>query len=140
MSTESQTQRKNSIVVLAFTVLGGIQLVIALFIVFAPGAFADTIGGFGTRNDHLARDGASFYVALGVGLLAAVRRPSWRRAVLLVALVQTGLHAVNHVLDVGDADPGWAGPVDVAILSATVAILAWLWVAASRAPTPARAA
>lgn len=36
----------------AYLVLGVVQLTLGLFIAFAPAAFADTIGGFGTRNDH----------------------------------------------------------------------------------------
>lgn len=131
MSPASSATRAQSSAVVALSVLGGIQIVLGLFIAFAPGAFADTIGAFGARNDHLARDIATIYFALGAGLLVAVRRPSWRRPVLLVAIVQYGLHTVNHLADVADADPGWAGPFDVAILASTLLVIAWLWVAAA---------
>lgn len=115
---------------LAVAGLAGIQLALGLFILLAPGPFADTIGGFGTRNDHLARDISTVYLALGVGLLVAVNRPAWRRPVLLVALVQYGLHLINHIVDAGDADPAWAGPVDIVILIGALGMLFAVWFAA----------
>lgn len=110
-----------------YLVLGGIQLTLGLFIALAPEAFADTIGGFGTRNDHLARDIATFYLALGVGLAAAAARPSWRRPILVVAIAQYVLHLVNHIADIGDSDPGWVGPFDVGILVVSLALFAAAW-------------
>lgn len=110
-------------ITLATSTLGAIQVALGVFIVAAPEAFADTIGGFGVRNDHLARDIATIYLALGIGLLIAVSRPSWRRPVLAVAIAQYGLHLVNHVIDIGDSDPGWVGPVDLGILAASLALL-----------------
>jgi hypothetical protein len=117
----------------AYLVLGAIQLTLGLFIAFAPGAFADTIGGFGTRNDHLARDIATFYLALGVGLAAAAARPTWRRPVLVVAIAQYAFHLVNHIADIADSDPGWVGPFDVGILVFSLGLFGLAWYAETAA-------
>lgn len=103
------------------------QILLGLFIVIAPGTFADSLGAFGERNDHLARDSATVYFALGFGLVMAARRPAWRPPVLAVATVQYAAHAVNHLVDVGDSDPGWIGPADVIALIAGAGLLGWLW-------------
>jgi hypothetical protein len=36
--------------------------------------------------------------------------------------LQYGLHALNHLLDIGDADPGWVGPFDFITLAAVAAV------------------
>lgn len=113
----------------AYLALGTIQLALGLFIGFAPGVFADTIGGFGTRNDHLARDISTFYLALGVGFAAAAARPAWRRPVLVVAIAQYGLHLINHIVDIADSDPGWVGPFDVGIIVVSLLLFATAWYA-----------
>lgn len=127
--TSTPLRPTERVLTLAIAGLAGVQLALGLFILLAPGPFSDTIGGFGTRNDHLARDISTVYLALGVGLLVAVNRPAWRRPVLLVALVQYGLHTINHIVDAGGADPAWAGPVDIVILAAAVGMLLAAWFA-----------
>jgi len=52
--------------------------------------------------------------------------------VLALALVHTGLHALNHLLDVGEADPSWVGVFDLTTLTALAAALAWLTARAHR--------
>lgn len=111
----------------ALIVFGAVQLGLGAFIVVAPGAFADSLGAFGTRNDHLARDVATLYLALGFGLVAAATRPRWRAPVIALTGVQYAAHAINHVIDIADSDPGWIGPADLAILVAGALLLAWLW-------------
>jgi hypothetical protein len=89
------------------------------------------VGPFGTRNDHYMRDLATFYIALGAAGLVAARRPSWRVPVLALATVEFVLHALNHLADIGNADPKWNGPVTFAAVAASAALLGWmLWVAA----------
>lgn len=111
-------------VLLAF---GAVQLALAVFIVVAPGAFADSIGAFGERNDHLARDTATVYLTLAVLLVGAASRPAWRAPAVAAAIVQYVAHAVNHAVDVGDTDPAWIGPFDLATLIGGALLLAWLW-------------
>jgi hypothetical protein len=112
-------------------VFGVTQLALGLFLAIAPGAFFDAIGPFGTRNDHYMRDLSTFYIALGVAGLVAVRRPAWRVPVLAIATVEFVLHALNHLLDIGESDPSWNGPVTFVAVAAGAALIGWmLWAAA----------
>jgi hypothetical protein len=101
----------------------------------APGTFFAEIGPFGVQNDHYIRDLATFYIALGAGLLVAVRRRSWRVPVLALLALQFALHAVNHLIDIDDADPSWLGVADFVALVVGAVLLLGLLKLASRAPT-----
>jgi hypothetical protein len=113
-------------------VFGATQLALGLFMAVAPGAFFDSIGPFGARNDHYVRDVSTFYVALGLAGLVAARRPSWRVPVLALATAEFALHAINHLVDIGKSDPGWAGPADFALIAASTLLLAWMTRVAAR--------
>jgi hypothetical protein len=115
--------------------LGASQLALGLLMVIAPGTFFEDVGPFGTRNDHYLADVATLYLALGAVLLAA-RRPSWRVPVLAFAAVQYGLHSLNHLIDVGAADPSWLGPVDLVALALGTLLFGWLVAVAWGAETP----
>jgi hypothetical protein len=114
------------------------QLALAGWMVVSPESFFDSIGGFGGRNDHYIRDNAAFPFAIGVGLLVAVSRPSWRFPVLLVSAVWYLAHSVNHLVDIGESDPDWAGPVDFVVLLVTGLTLLLLAVLAARAEASSR--
>ncbi len=118
----------------ALLVLGLSQLILAAWQGFAPGNFFRTFAAFGRANDHYVRDVATFYAALGVVLLLAVRRPRWRLSILAFATLQYLLHFVNHVVDIGKSDPSWIGPADaISIgLGAVLFGLTFLVVARSR--------
>jgi hypothetical protein len=103
-----------------------IQLVTGALLWLAPGFFHDQIGPFGPRNDHYMADVATFYLALGATMLVAVRRPSWRVPVLAFALIQYALHALNHLIDIGESDPSWIGPADFVSLTLGAVLLAWM--------------
>jgi hypothetical protein len=102
------------------------QLLLGVLLWVTPGFFYDEIGPFGARNDHYMGDVATFYLALGAVALIAVRRVSWRVPVLALALVQYALHSLNHLIDIGESDPGWIGPADFASLTLTAALLVWM--------------
>ena len=112
-----------SLLVLNFAVvhlaLGGWQLI-------SPGSFFDALGPFGSANDHYIRDVGTFTLALGVAFAIAWRRPSWRIGVVGYALFQYAFHAVNHLVDIGDADPGVMGPVDFVTIGLTAGVLGWM--------------
>ena len=110
----------------ALGALGGTQLALALFMALAPREFFDALGPWGDFNGHYVRDVASVYGAIGLGALLALSRPAWRAPVFALAALQYGLHALNHVADLTEADPEWVGYADLAMLLAGAALLAWL--------------
>jgi hypothetical protein len=112
---------------LALRILGVLNLAQGAFMVVAPREFYDLVGPFGAYNDHYIRDVSTFYLALGAVMLAAANRPRWRAAVLAFAALQVGLHTINHIVDVGDADPVGVGVFDAVSLAALTALYLWLW-------------
>jgi hypothetical protein len=103
-----------------------VQLLLGLALWITPGTFFEEVGPYGTRNDHYMGDLATFYLALGAASLVAVVRGSWRVPVLAIALLQYVLHTLNHLIDIGEADPGWLGPANLIALAATTALLGWM--------------
>ncbi len=106
-------------------IFGIAQLALGLSMAIVPGTFFEEIGPYAPRNDHYIRDTSTFYLALGAVSLVAWRLPSWRIPVLVFAFLQYALHSLNHLLDVGDADPEWLGPVNLVSLALTAGLLAW---------------
>jgi UPF0716 family protein affecting phage T7 exclusion len=108
-------------------VFAAIQVLTGALLWITPGFFHDEIGPYGVRNDHYLGDLATWYLALGAALLVSVRRAGWRVPVLAVAFLQYALHSVNHLIDVGEADPSWLGPANlVSIVLATLLLGAML--------------
>jgi hypothetical protein len=101
-------------------------LALAAMMVLTPHVFYEDIGPFGIQNDHYLRDVASAYAAFAVALLVAYRVPSWRAPVLGVVALQSGLHAINHLADIGAAHPTWLGPADFISITLATAAAAWL--------------
>src|SRR3712207_2956808 len=106
------------------TVFGVYSVLVGAFMIVAPGGFFDTLGAFGVRNDHYIFDTASFELPLGLVLLAAVRRPSWRVPVLAFATLHWGLHALSHLVDPHHGAGVWVGWLEAAGLVVTTAVLA----------------
>ena len=103
----------------------------------APASYA-AVAPFGVRNEHLLRDLSTVSLALGTAALVAAIRPTWRVPVLAITLLQFTLHTLNHLLDIGHAEPGWLGPANaVALGLATVALA--LTLRAAQQPTAGQA-
>lgn len=97
------------------------HIALAAFMAAAPHTFYTSLGPFGAYNSHYIRDTATFEAALGLGLLIAIGRASWRVPVLAVVTAQFALHTVNHLLDVDRAHPAWIGWFDfLGLLMATI--------------------
>jgi hypothetical protein len=87
------------------------------------GSFSDVVANFGPENDHLVHDVGAASVAIGLGLLVAVRLRHWRIPVLAVAGVWNGLHLLSHVVDLDDAGSLAVGVVEVVLLVVATALL-----------------
>lgn len=96
---------------------GLFQIGQSAWMIISPGSFYDAIAGFGAQNDHYIRDVATFGLAAGAVLLAAATRPAWRVPALTLAALWYAAHAVNHLFDIGEADPDWIGPFDFGALA-----------------------
>jgi hypothetical protein len=70
--------------------------------------------------------------SLGVAMAIAIFRRSWRVGVLGYAVLHFAFHAVNHLVDIGDADPESVGVVDFVALAAGALTLGWLLARAIR--------
>jgi hypothetical protein len=107
------------------------HLLFGAFMIFAPGAFYDSLGKFPPENDHYIKDVSTFYIALGVVLFVSVRRRSWRTPVLVFAALEYAIHAINHLVDVNDAASDFTGWFDffsialIALIFAALASFAW---------------
>lgn len=112
-------------VTVTLVVFGVYALGIGLFMVFLPGTFFDTLGTFGTRNDHYIFDTATFEIPQGLLLLAAVSRVSWRVPALAFATLHWALHAISHIIDphhgAGDVI-GWLEAGGLVATTVTLAI------------------
>jgi hypothetical protein len=135
-SATSLRRPATSVLVVGVGAFGVYHLALALFMAVAPRAFFTNVGPFGTVNTHYIRDTATFNAAIGVALLVAVRRPSWRVPVLALTTLQFALHSINHLVDIGRAHPAWNGYFDFFSLATATLLLAWLLrVALSEEPT-----
>jgi hypothetical protein len=114
----------------AVLVFGVWNLVTAALMLFAPRFFFDGIGPFGAYNAHFIRDLGTWVAALGIGLVLSASRRSWRAPLLLVSVIQGALHVANHVIDLSDADPRWAGPANAGGLLVYELILLWAYLRA----------
>jgi hypothetical protein len=114
-------------------IFGGINLVLGLVMMLAPGFFFDNIGTYGLQNDHFIGDLGSFYIAAGAGLLISIRRPSWRAPLLYVSAAWYALHAVNHLFTIGDDNKGdGRGIADTVLIAVGAAALYFLARSAER--------
>lgn len=110
-----------------------INILTGIFAAIDPEGFYDAVGPFPPYNDHYVRDAAAaMQGSLGVAMAIAVFRRAWRVGVLGYAMLMFGFHALNHLVDIGDADPESIGVVDFVSLAVGAALLAWLFTRAVR--------
>jgi hypothetical protein len=105
---------------------GAYHFVIGALALVAPGTFFDQIGDYGIENSHYVGDNGSFAIALGIVLLLAVGRPSWRVPLLVLTAAWYGFHAVNHLFDVSEAQSDARGIFDIVALAAGAVFAAYL--------------
>jgi hypothetical protein len=134
-ATEKQRATDFDPVAAGLLLFGLPSLFLGILMAVAPGVFFELIGPYGVRNDHYVHDTAGFQVALAALLLIAVRRPSWRVPALAANAIQWGLHAISHLIDMGNADPTWIGYFDAVATIAGTALLVLLVALAAREET-----
>ncbi|MFG1934597.1 hypothetical protein ACGFK1_28740 [Mycobacterium sp. NPDC048908] len=122
--TTTPIRTRTRYVDVVLVVFGLYSVVFGVFMLVAPGAFFDTLGNFGARNDHYIFDNASFELPLGLMMLAALRWPSWRVPALAFATVHWALHALSHIIDPHHAAGESIGWLEAAALVVTTAFLA----------------
>ncbi|ODQ84690.1 hypothetical protein [Mycolicibacterium holsaticum] len=122
--TTSPARNTVGFVEVTLVVFGLYSLAIGLFMMFAPGAFFDTLGTFGIRNDHYIFDNATFEVPQGLMLLAALRWRTWRVPALAFATLHWALHTISHVVDPHHGAGDWIGWLEAGGLAVTTVILA----------------
>lgn len=113
-------------------VVAAIQLGLGLLGLLAPGTFFDEIGTYAPQNDHYIGDLGAYNVAAGFGVAMAAMRPEWRVPILVVGAVLNGLHAVNHLFDIGEASSDAKGVFDTIALALLAAGSAYLARVSSR--------
>ena len=114
-------------------VIGAILVLPGLLAFVSPEAFYEQIAGYPPRNDHFQRDLGAFQIGLGAFALLAWRRPDIRAAAFAILALHYALHTISHVIDVGNSDPSWQGPVALAIQIAATVVLAGLYLREQRA-------
>src|SRR5687768_7012999 len=123
MNRSARTLDGFGAVLLVFAVL---SVAIGLLMGFAPGTFFEEIAPYEPRSDHFIRDLATYSFASGVVFAVAAYVPSWRVPVLAFAALQYGLHAVNHLVDIGDTDPESLGVIAFVYITIGAIVLAVL--------------
>jgi hypothetical protein len=106
--------------------LAALHLGLATWAAVDARSFTDRVADLGPYNPHLVHDFAAASATFGIGLLVAIGRRGWRTPVLGMTATWTGLHAVSHVVDVGDAHPDALGPTEAVALAVAAALLATL--------------
>ncbi|OMC05093.1 hypothetical protein A5733_20435 [Mycobacterium sp. NS-7484] len=117
----THTRRYPEVVLAVF---GVYSVALGVFMLVAPGVFFETLGAFGTRNDHYIFDNASFELPLGLLMLAALRWRSWRVPALAFATAHWALHALSHLVDTDHAAGSWVGWLEAGGLVFTTVLLA----------------
>lgn len=130
----SRAGRGERVLVIALAVIGAYHLALGALMVLVPDTFFEEIGPFGTQNDHYIRDVATYNLAAGVVALIAVGRASWRLPILVFLVLQFALHAINHLVDIDEADPMSVGVFDFAWLAIVTVLLAFLLTRARERP------
>jgi hypothetical protein len=108
-----------------WTLIGlGLYLIgFSVWMAVSPGNWYEHVGPFGPRNDHGIRDAATFQLVFGLASFIAAKLPHWRIPVLVGLALQFGLHSINHLADINNADPRWVGVLDFATLILTTVLL-----------------
>lgn len=115
----------------ALIALAGLADTLAgIALLLAPEWFFSAVGHFPPFNRHYLGDTGSFLLPIGVGLLVAARDPIRYRPILLLGLLASWLHTLNHAYDAlvhpGMGQAGLIDTVQVAALAIALSVGTWL--------------
>ena len=101
----------------------------AAALLLAPEWFYATFGEFPPFNRHYAGDAGAFLLPIGLGLLVAARDPKRFRAIVVLGLGASWLHALNHGYDaLVHSGQGRASLLDAAtIVGVAIALSLGAW-------------
>ena len=109
---------------LLIALIGLVDAIAGAALLFAPQWFYDTLATFPPFNRHYAGDVGAFLLPIGLGILVAARDPIRYRAILLLGLSASWIHAANHALDgMQHAGEGSASLLDAANIGGMAVIL-----------------
>lgn len=114
-------------------IIAAFHVALGLFQLFAPAAFFEHIGNYGAENTHYVGDVGAFTLGYGIALALAVRRVAWRAPVLWVGALWYLVHALNHLVDIGEAISAARGWLDTLLILAGAVALAYVARLAARA-------
>ena len=91
----------NRVISTLMWVLGALDVVNGIAMFFAPGAwFFQLVPGVpetGSFNAHLVQDSGTFFLAVGIGLIAGAPDPARNAIVVLVAAIASAMHSILHI-------------------------------------------
>ena len=127
----AQTNRATFAFVHAALVAGGVFYALAgAALLFAPEWFYQAAATFPPFNRHFAGDLGTFNLPLGLLLIWAARTPAQHRSLLLLAVMVSWLHALNHLYDDFITRAGLVSPlfssVSLLIFALVLTIAYWL--------------
>ncbi|NYJ02951.1 hypothetical protein HNR19_003649 [Nocardioides thalensis] len=118
----------------ALVAFGASYVVLGAWAGVHAASFTEAVADFGPPNDHLVHDYGAASVAVGGGLLLAVRRPGWWLPVLAVAAIWNALHTVSHLVGIDQAGSRALGVAEAVVLFASTVLLAGLATMAREEP------
>ena len=78
----------------------GLSLVLpGIVLLSAPGYFYRVLADFAPFNRHFMGDVGAFSLALGVGILLAIRNPAAHRLLIGITAFGNTVHVLNHLYD-----------------------------------------
>jgi hypothetical protein len=131
-STLTRSAARPTIAQMVVAIAGITHLLVGLAMLLVPMWFFVTIGTFPPFNRHYTGDMGAFQLALGAGLLFAVRTPARYRLLIGITAAGNLLHMLNHAYDalISHASIGYwlsdTGPMLVLTLALLLVSAGWL--------------
>ncbi|MEZ4867165.1 MAG: hypothetical protein R3C14_37925 [Caldilineaceae bacterium] len=130
-NTTSGTTAYVSVIDTVILLYCGLSLMLpALTLLVTPGWFYNALADFPPFNRHFMGDAGAFSLALGIGILLAIRNPAAHRNVIGITALGNTVHVFNHlyddlIIDGGNIDHLMTNTVPLILLSLLLVIVWW---------------